>query len=106
MRPGKRYLGVERDPLSGRIARALHPDADIRIEDYQDSKLPAVDAVVGNVPFADLWFDHNGNKFSLHDGFIAKSVDALTPGGVLAVVTSHYTLDKLCGRPHNLSCVA
>ena len=74
--------------------RALHPEADIRIENFRDTKLPPLDAVIGNVPFADIKLDLNGQKFSLHDYFIAKSVDALKPGGVLAVVTSHFTLDK------------
>ncbi len=93
-KPGKRYIGVEKDRISGRIARALHPDQDIRIEDFQDTRLPELDAVIGNVPFADVKLDHHGQKFSLHDYFFAKSVDSLKPGGVLALVTSHYTLDK------------
>ena len=80
--------------LTGRIARALHPEADIRIENFRDTKLPALDAVIGNVPFADIKLDFKGDKLSLHDYFIAKSVDSLKPGGVLAVVTSHYTMDK------------
>ena len=92
---GMRFIGVEMDGLSGRIARALHPRADIRIEDFRDTKLPPLDAVIGNVPFENLTYDHHGRKFSLHDYFIAKSVNALKPGGILAVVTSHYTLDKM-----------
>src|SRR5207248_708006 len=54
----------------------------------------SLDGVIGNVPFADVKFEHRGQKFSLHDYFFAKSVDALKPGGVLALVTSHFTLDK------------
>jgi N12 class adenine-specific DNA methylase len=91
---GMRFIGVELDSLSGRIARALHPAHDIRVENFRDSKLSPLDAVIGNVPFANIPLTHNGRRFSLHDYFIAKSVDALKPGGVLAVVTSHYTLDK------------
>src|SRR5262249_13260278 len=53
-----------------------------------------IDAVIGNVPFADVKLDHRGMKLALHDFFFAKSVDALKPGGVLALVTSHFTLDK------------
>ncbi|MBP3954371.1 DEAD/DEAH box helicase family protein [Gemmata sp. G18] len=94
LRPGKRYIGVELDSISARIAKALHPSQDIRNEDFQQTKLPELDAVIGNVPFADLKLDHHGQKFALHDYFFAKSVDALKPGGVLALVTSHYTLDK------------
>ena len=89
-----RYIGVELDSLSGRIARVLHPAADIRIENFRDTKLPPLDAVIGNVPFADLKLDYQGQKLSLHDYFFAKSIDALKPGGVLALVTSHFTLDK------------
>jgi N12 class adenine-specific DNA methylase len=93
---GYRYIGVEMDSISGRIAKLRNPDQDIRIENFRDTKLPEnrIDAVIGNVPFADVKLDHRGQKFSLHDYFFAKSMDALKPGGVLALVTSHYTLDK------------
>jgi N12 class adenine-specific DNA methylase len=92
----KRFIGVELDRTSGRIARALYPQHDIRIENFRDTRLPerGLDAVIGNVPFADLKLSHNGQRFSLHDYFFAKSVDSLKPGGVLALVTSHFTLDK------------
>lgn len=91
-----RFIGVELDAVSGRIARALHPGQDIRIESFRDTRLPddRIGAVVGNVPFADIKLDYHGQKLALHDYFLAKSVDALKPGGVLALVTSHYTLDK------------
>src|SRR5262249_13834831 len=52
------------------------------------------DSVVGNVPFADLKLDYHGQKLSLHDFFFAKSIDALKPHGILALVTTHFTLDK------------
>jgi hypothetical protein len=96
---GMRFIGVELDSISGRIAKVLHPEADIRIENFRDTKLPEgrIDAVIGNVPFADVKLEHKGQKYSLHDYFSAKSVDALKPGGVLALVTSHYTLDKQNG---------
>jgi hypothetical protein len=95
-RPGTRFIGVELDTISGRIARLLHPDQDIRIENFRDTRLPEnrIDAVIGNVPFADLKLDYRGQRFSIHDYFLAKSVDALRPGGVLALVTTHFTLDK------------
>jgi N12 class adenine-specific DNA methylase len=91
-----RFIGVELDSISGRIAKALHPDQDIRIENFRDTRLPEghIDAVIGNVPFADLKLDYRGHKLSLHDYFFAKSIDALKPGGVLALVTTHFTLDK------------
>src|SRR5205807_4200890 len=91
-----RFIGIEMDSISGRIAKALHPGQDIRIENFRDTRLPEdrIDAVVGNVPFADLKLDYHGQKLSLHDFFFAKSTDALKPGGVLALVTTHFTLDK------------
>lgn len=91
-----RFIGIELDGISGRIARTLNPGQEIRIENFRDTRLPesSVDAVIGNVPFADLKLDYQGQKLSLHDFFFAKSLDAVKPGGVLALVTSHYTLDK------------
>src|SRR5262249_25403689 len=93
---GMRFLGVDLDSLSGRMARVLHPGHDIRIEHFGDTRLPAggLDAVIGNVPFADLRLDYHGMRLALHDFFLAKSLDGLKPGGVLVLVTSHYTLDK------------
>src|SRR5262249_36465897 len=92
-----RFIGVEQDRISGRIARVLHPGHDIRIEDFQYPRLPEnqIDAVIGNVPFADIKLKYRGQNLSLHSYFIAKSTDALKPGGVLALVTSHFTLDQL-----------
>ena len=89
-----RYIGVELDSVTGRIAKLLHPNADIRVENFRDTRLPPLDGVVGNVPFADLKLDFKGERLALHDFFLAKSVDALKPGGVLACVTSRFTLDK------------
>ncbi len=93
---GMRFIGVELEPLSGRIARRLHPAADIRIEDLRNARLPegCVDAAIGNVPFADSRVDHAGRRLALHDYCLARAVDALRPGGVLALITSHFTLDK------------
>ena len=90
-----RFIGVEMDGISGRIARALHPQADIRIEDFRDSRLPEIDAVIGNVPFANLisW----NTRATSSPCTITFSPSRLThckPGGVLALVTSHFTLDK------------
>ena len=95
-RSDMRFIGIELDSISGRIARALHPGNDIRIENFRDTKLPVghIDAAIGNVPFSDLKLDHHGQKLSLHDYFFAKSIDILKPGGILAMVTSHFTLDK------------
>ena len=93
---GMRFVGIELDRVSGRIAQALHSDQNIRIENFRDTRLPddSLDGVIGNVPFADLKLEHRGQKMALHDFFFAKSIDVLKPGGVLALVTSHFTLDK------------
>ena len=90
------FIGIELDSITGRIAKALHPGHDIRVESFADTKLPVgrIDAAIGNVPFSDLKLDYQGQKLSLHDYFFAKSIDALKPGGILAMVTSHFTLDK------------
>jgi hypothetical protein len=63
---GQRFIGVELDGISGRIARALHPEADIHIESFRDTKLPEgkIDACIGNVPFADIKLEHNGQKLA------------------------------------------
>jgi SAM-dependent methyltransferase len=88
-----RFIGIELDSLSGHIARALHPTQDIRIENFRDTRLPEgrMDAVLGNVPFADLKLEYAGVRLALHDFFLAKSLDVLKPGGVLVIVTTHYT---------------
>ena len=93
---GMRFLAVERDGISGAVAKGRFPDQEVRVEDFADTRLPAngLDAVIGNVPFADVRLDYHGQKFALHDYFFAKAVDGLAPGGVLALVTSRYTLDK------------
>ena len=85
MVPGKRYIGVELDTISGRIAKALHPQADIRIENFRDSRLPEIDAVIGNVPFADLKLDYRGQRLSLHDYLfrqVHRSIKARRRAGI------------------------
>lgn len=93
---GMRFIGVEQDHVSGRMAKALYPQAEIRLENFRDTQLPAnrIDAVIGNVPFGDVKLEYEGKRLALHDYFLVKSLDTLKPGGVMALVTSHYTLDK------------
>lgn len=92
-----KFTGVEMETLSGRIARKLYPQHDIRLENFKDTQLPpgSVDLVVGNVPFSDLKLRYNGAPLALHEYFFAKSLDALRDGGIMALVTSRYLLDKL-----------
>ena len=91
--------GVELDSLTGRIAKQLYPDADIQIKGFEKTKFgnDSFDLVVGNVPFGDYKVDdkdYNKHKFYIHDYFVAKSIDKVRPGGVLAVITSKGTMDK------------
>lgn len=94
-----KLYGVEKDSISGRIARQLYPGADIRIKGFEDAAFEDnfFDVVVGNVPFGDFKIydkKHNPQEFKIHDYFIAKSIDIVRPGGIVAVVTTKGTLDK------------
>lgn len=96
---GSELHGVELDDITGRIARQLYPDADIQIKGFEKTKFEndSFDAVVGNVPFGDYKLsdkDYDKHKFYIHDYFVAKSIDKVRPGGVVAVVTSKGTMDK------------
>ena len=92
--------GIEIDPLTARIAKALYPDSDIREQPFEKSKLTdeSFDLAISNVPFGDYtvhdprWNDY---KFPIHDYFFAAALDKVRPGGLLMFVTSRHTLDKL-----------
>lgn len=91
-------VGVELDPTTAAISRALYPHADIRTESFADTKVPegTFDATVGNVPFADVSLHdpvHNPDGHSMHNHFILKSLALTRPGGMVAVLTSSFTLD-------------
>ncbi|WP_033401430.1 AAA family ATPase, partial [Actinokineospora enzanensis] len=94
------WLGIERDPSTAAIAQAIYPDAEIINSKLEKSKLPtaSVDAVLGNVPFADtLIFDPNAPEAvtkNLHNYCIWRSAQSLRPGGVAVLITSRYTLDS------------
>jgi SAM-dependent methyltransferase len=96
--PGAHMLGVELDPITAAITRHLNPTADIRTESFADTRLSRqVDAVVGNVPFADVRLHdpvYNMAKLTMHNHFIAKSLALTKPGGIVAVLTSKYTMDS------------
>ena len=99
MTVASRLYGVELDSITGRIARQLYPNADVRIQgfettDFQDN---IFDAAIGNIPFGsyklnDPKYDRYG--FLIHDYFFAKALDKVRPGGVVAFVTSKGTMDK------------
>jgi N12 class adenine-specific DNA methylase len=91
--------GVELDSISGRIAKQLYQNANISITGFEKTNFSDnfFDVVVGNVPFGDYKvFDPKYNKynFRIHDYFIAKALDQVRPGGIVAVITTKGTLDK------------
>ena len=98
MHEAKLY-GVELDSISGRIAKQLYQNANISITGFENTTYPDnfFDVVVGNVPFGDYKvFDPKYNKynFRIHDYFLAKALDQVRPGGMVAVITTKGTLDK------------
>ena len=96
---GSKLYGVELDDLSGRIARQLYQKSSIAVQGYEKTAFPDnfFDVAIGNVPFgqfhvADKRYDRL--NFPIHEYFVAKMLDQVRPGGVIAVVTSSYTMDK------------
>lgn len=95
---GVSMVGVELDPITAGIAALLYPDADIRAESFASTRFPSghFDAVIGNVPFADTVLHdprYNPQKLTMHNHFIVKSLEMTRPGGMVAVLTSRYTMD-------------
>ena len=97
MQNSKLY-GIELDSITGRIAKQLYPKADITIAGFETTdRRDFYDLAIGNVPFGQYQVnDRTYNKlgFSIHDYFFAKALDQVRPGGVVAFVTSRYTMDK------------
>ena len=95
---GSKLYGVELDSITGRIAKQLYPKADITIAGFETTdRKDFYDLAVGNVPFGQYQVDdraYNKLGFSIHDYFFAKTLDQVRPGGVIAFVTSRYTMDK------------
>lgn len=95
-----RVTGVELDTITGKIAKALYPDADIRVQGFESANLPDnfYDLVISNVPFGnypvvDMRYEKTGMTSAIHNYFFAKSLDVVRPGGVIAFITSRYTMD-------------
>ncbi|MBQ2955253.1 MAG: hypothetical protein IJE08_02205, partial [Clostridia bacterium] len=93
-----RLYGVELDSITGRIAQQLYPKAEITVAGFETTdRRDFFDLAIGNVPFGQYQVDdkaYNRLGFSIHDYFFAKTLDQVRPGGVIAFVTSRYTLDK------------
>ncbi|MCD7856684.1 MAG: SNF2-related protein, partial [Clostridiales bacterium] len=94
---GSKLYGVELDSITGRIARQLYPHADIKVAGFETTdRRDFYDLAVGNVPFGDYKVNdrpYNKLGFSIHNYFFAKALDQVRPGGVVAFVTSRYTMD-------------
>ena len=92
-----RLYGVELDPISGRIAKQLYPKADITVGGFETTdRRDFFDLAIGNVPFGQYQVNdktYNKLNFSIHNYFFAKALDQVRPGGVVAFVTSRYTMD-------------
>lgn len=98
MQKSKLY-GVELDSISGRIAKQLYQNANIKVQGYEKADLPDsfYDVALGNVPFGDFKVNdkrYDKNNFLIHDYFFAKTLDKVRPGGVIAFITSKGTMDK------------
>lgn len=96
---GSKLYGVELDDLSGRIARQLYQKSSIAVQGYEKTAFPDnfFDVAIGNVPFGQFHVPdkrYDRLNFPIHEYFIAKALDQVRPGGVIAVVTSSYTMDK------------
>ncbi|MFQ9666546.1 MAG: DEAD/DEAH box helicase family protein [Faecalibacterium prausnitzii] len=93
-----RLYGVELDSITGRIAKKLYPQADITVAGFETTdRRDFYDLAVGNVPFGQYKVNdkaYNKLGFSIHNYFFAKAIDQVRPGGVVAFVTSRYTLDS------------
>ncbi len=96
---GSRLYGVELDSLTGRMAKRLYPQAEVQVTGFEKTRYPRdfFDVAVGNVPFgqykvADRAYDRH--NFLVHDYFLAKTLDLVRPGGIVAFVTSRGTMDK------------
>ena len=96
---GSKLYGVELDDLSGRIARQLYQKSSIAVQGYEKTAFPDnfFDVAIGNVPFGQFHVPdkrYDRLNFPIHEYFVAKVLDQVRPGGVIAVVTSSYTMDK------------
>ena len=94
---GSRLYGVELDSITGRIAKQLYPKADITVAGFETTdRRDFFDLAIGNVPFGQYQVNdraYNRLGFSIHNYFFAKALDQVRPGGVVAFVTSRYTMD-------------
>lgn len=104
MSANTQYHGIEYDPITGAIAKALYPQSHIQVGDFTETAVPKghYDAAIGNPPFANVKVtndpEYRSKSFQLHDYFFAKTIDRVRPGGVVVFVTSKGTMDKASSR--------
>lgn len=93
-----KITAIEKDNLTGRLLKKIYDTADVHIKGYEDTKLNNnyFDVAISNIPFGDFGvFDKNyDSNLKIHDYFFEKTIDKVKPGGIVAFVTSRYTLDK------------
>lgn len=91
-----RWTGVEMEPMTGKIFKYLYPEVDTRIQPFENTKLPNgfYDLVITNVPFHEVGPGKEYPDLNLHNYFIARSLDKTKPGGLVAVVTTSYTMES------------
>lgn len=99
-----KLFGVELDSITGRIAQQLYPKANIAVQGFERTRFPKnfFDLAIGNVPFGNYQVydqEYSNLKFSIHNYFFAKTLDCVRPGGVVAFITSRYTLDAKDSGP-------
>ncbi len=102
LHPGTRRTGVEIDSITARIAAKLYPDSSVHAKGFEETPIPKdfFDAAVGNIPFGNYpIYDPVYRRSphltrSIHDYFLTKTVDVVRPGGLIALITSRYTMDK------------
>jgi len=98
--PGVHFSAVELDTITGGILKALYPEAAVQVQGFEKFQRPdnTFDVVVGNVPFGKFQLSekrYDALKLSIHNHFLVKSLDLARPGGVVALITSRYTMDAV-----------
>jgi len=101
--PEARMVGVELDPITAKISAYLYPSAQVRNEGFEATRVPenSFTATIGNVPFGGFAVHdpaHNPARHSIHNHFILKSLALTAPGGYVAVISSHFTMDSASQR--------
>ena len=95
---GSKITAIEKDNLSGRMLKKIYPSANVHVKGYEDTNLNNnyFDLAISNIPFGEFGvFDRNyDNSLKIHDYFFEKTLDKVKPGGIIAFVTSRFTLDK------------